>query len=99
MRWFPEVCPVRVVGSGDQNISIGLEIRWFRGVVKPQTVHVLQVKSEAAFLRINLKAYSVSAAYTEAAGLKRAQAAITKAHHRGHRVVHFASRDEGVLHR
>ena len=98
MPRFPEVCRVGLVWSGNQDIFIRLKARGFGGFVKPQAVHVLQVKSQTTFLAIHLKADSVSAANSEAAGFECAQAAIGKMGHDRHSIVHLAPRGEGVLH-
>ena len=94
---FPEVSRVRMIGSRHQNVAVGLQLSRVGSVEKLQAVHLLEVKTQAAFRAINLKAIAVTPSDAEAAGFKSSQAAVGKPRHQQYCVVHFASWNERML--
>src|ERR1700682_4206169 len=98
MPRFPEVRGVGMPRPGHQNIAISLQIGQVRSIVKPQAVHVLEVKTQAAFRSVHLESISVWPSDSETARFKAAQTAIHKTRHDHDCVIHITSGDERMFH-
>src|SRR5437868_5963902 len=85
-----------MAGASDEHVASGLH-RWgVRRVEKMQTVHVFEIKSQAALRSVNFKSVSIAAADSKAASFEAANAAVGKTRHEHDGVVHITAGNEGV---